>query len=57
MQDAQDDRSQICLNYVIKGPNEIAKISRNFYCCFLNIVCTINMFIKSKKKEKKKKDQ
>ena len=26
MQDAQDDRSQICLNYVTKGPNLIANI-------------------------------
>ena len=28
MQDAQDDRSQICLNYVTKGPNVFANISR-----------------------------
>ena len=28
MQDAQDDPSQICLNYVTKGPNVIANISR-----------------------------
>ena len=29
MQDAaQDDRSQICLNYVTKGPNVLANISR-----------------------------
>ena len=41
MQDAQDDRSQICLNYVTKGPNVIANISRKCYCCFLYIVCTI----------------
>ena len=27
-QDAQDDRSQICLNYVTKGPNVFANISR-----------------------------
>ena len=50
MQDAQDDRSQICLNYVAKGPNVIANISRKFYCCvlYMYIVCTIYMFIKSK---------
>ena len=35
MQDAQDDRSQICLNYVTKGPYVFANISREFYCCFL----------------------
>ena len=28
MQDAQDDHSQICLNYVTKGPNVFANISR-----------------------------
>ena len=28
MQDAQDDRIQICLNYVTKGPNVFANISR-----------------------------
>ena len=28
MQDAQDDRSQICLNYVTKGPNVFANTSR-----------------------------
>ena len=28
LQDAQDDRSQICLNYVTKGPNVFANISR-----------------------------
>ena len=28
MQDAQEDRSQICLNYVTKGPNVFANISR-----------------------------
>ena len=28
MQDAQDDRSQICLNYVTKGPYVFANISR-----------------------------
>ena len=33
MQDAQDDRSQICLNYVTKWPNVIATISRKIYCC------------------------
>ena len=27
MQDAQDDRNQICLNYVTKGPNVFANIS------------------------------
>ena len=38
MQDAQDERNQICLNYVTKGPNVIANISRKFYgkvCCQL----------------------
>ena len=55
MQDAQDDRSQICLNYVTKGPNVIAKISRTFYCCFLYIVCTIYMFLKSKNRSIKLK--
>ena len=44
MQDAQEDRSQICLNYVTKGPNVIANINRKFYCCVLYIVCTIYMF-------------
>ena len=28
MQDAQDDRSQMRLNYVTKGPNVFANISR-----------------------------
>ena len=44
----QDDRDQICLNYVTKGPNVIANINRIFYCCVLYIVCTIYMFLKSK---------
>ena len=48
MQDAQDDRSQICFNYVTKGPNVIANISRKFYCCFLYIVRY--MILKSKNK-------
>ena len=58
MQDAQDDRSQICLNYVTKGPNVIANISHKFYCCFLYIVCTIYMymFLKSKKRSIKLKN-
>ena len=47
MQDAQDNRSQICLNYVSKRPNVIANISRKFYCCFLYIVCTI--YIRNRK--------
>ena len=41
MQDAQDDRSKLCLNYVTKEPNVIANISRKFYCCVLYNVCTI----------------
>ena len=57
MQDAQDDRNQIFLNYVTKGPNVIANIGRKFYCCFLYIVCTIYMFLKSKKKKEKKKEK
>ena len=44
----QDDRDQICLNDVTKGPNVIASISRKFYCCVLYIVCTIYMSLKSK---------
>ena len=48
MQDAQDDRSQKCLNNVTKGPNVITNISRKFYYCFLYIICTICMFLKSK---------
>ena len=48
MQDAQEDRSQICLSYVTKGPNVIANISRKFYCCVLYIVCTVYMFLKIK---------
>ena len=43
MQDAQDDRSKLCLNYVTKEPNVIANISRKFYCCVLYIV-----FLKNK---------
>ena len=49
MQDAQDERSQICLNYVTKGPNVIANISRIFFC-FVYIVCTKSMLSKSKMK-------
>ena len=41
MQGAQDDRSQIYINYVTKGPNVIANISRKFNCCFIYIICTI----------------
>ena len=41
MQDAQDDRSKLCLNYVTKEPNVIENISRKFYCCVLYIVCTM----------------
>ena len=37
----QDDRDRICLNYVTKGSNVIANISRKFYCCVLYIVCTV----------------
>ena len=50
MQDAQDDRSQIYLNYVTKGPNVIANISRKFYCCVLHIKLFVryNMFLKTK---------
>ena len=48
----QDDRDQICLNYVTKGPNVIAKISRKFYRCVLYIVCTIYMFLKKQTKDK-----
>ena len=44
----QNDRDQIYLNYVTKGPNVIANISRKFYCCVLYIVCTIYSFLKSK---------
>ena len=53
MQDAQDERSQIYLNYVTKGPNVIANISRKFYYCVLFIVYTIYIFLKSKKKKKR----
>ena len=52
MQDTQDDRSQICLNYVTKGPNviaNIANISRKFYCCVLYFVCTIYVLKKQNK--------
>ena len=48
----QDDRDQICLNKVTKGPNVIANISRKFYFCDLYIVCTIYIFLKSKIKIK-----
>ena len=41
MQDAQDDRSELCLDYVTKEPKVIANISRKFFCCVLYIVCTI----------------
>ena len=34
MQDAQDDRSKLCLNYVTKEPNAIANISRKFFAVF-----------------------
>ena len=41
MQDAQDDRSQICLNYVTKGPNVFANISRFYF-----IVAFYTMFVR-----------
>ena len=47
----QDDRDQICLNYVTKGPKVIAIISRKLYCCVLYIVCTIYMFLKKQNKD------
>ena len=53
MQYAQNDRSQIFLNYVKKGPNVIANISRKFYCCFLYMVCTIYNYILKKQKKKR----
>ena len=34
MQDAQDDRSQICLNYVTKGPNVLLTLVVNFIAAF-----------------------
>ena len=52
MQDAQDDRSQICLNHVTKGPNVIANISRKFYCCVL-IHCLYDIHVYGLKKQNK----
>ena len=55
MQDAQDDRSQICLNYVTKGPNVFANISLNpglHYCMykhwFAPCVTDSNLLVKIK---------
>ena len=48
----QDDRDQMCLNYVTKGPNVVANISRKFYCCVLYIVCTIYVVYVLKKQNK-----
>ena len=45
MQDGQDVRSQIYLNYVTKGPKTLVV---NFI-----VVCTIYMFLKSKIKNNK----
>ena len=49
MQDAQHDRSQICLNYVTKGPYVFAKLVVNFIVAFYTMfVRYIYMFFKSK---------
>ena len=55
MQGAQDDRCQIFLNYVTKGPYVIANIGRKFYCCFLYIVLHDIYVLKKQKKKKPKK--
>ena len=38
MQDAQDDRSQICLNYVTKGPNVVFTFIVAFYTMFVRYI-------------------